>query len=192
MKILKRMSRIKGVMKLDRETALLEAILFLEGEPVEIRQLVTYSKLSQDVVEHSLTQLKERYAGEDSGLELIEVGGGWQLVPKAELWDYLKERYGKRNDNKLSKAALETLSIIAYSQPITRGEVESIRGVSADGMFKLLLSRNLIRVVGKKDVPGKPSQYGTTKDFLKLFRLKSISDLPKLDDLNKDRFELNG
>lgn len=179
-------------MKLDRETAIIEAILFLEGDPVETKQLVKFSNLSQEVVEHSLDQLRQRYAGEDSGLELVEVGGGWQLVPKAELWEFLKERYGKRNDSKLSRAALETLSIIAYSQPITRSEIENIRGVSADGMIKLLQSRQLVKPVGKKDVPGKPVQYGTTREFLKLFRLKSISDLPRLDDLNKDRFELNG
>ncbi len=179
-------------MKLDRETALIEAILFLEGDPIETRQLVKFSNLSQEVVEHSIHQLCERYAGDDSGLELVEVSGGWQLVPKPELWEYLKERYGKRNDNKLSRAALETLSIIAYSQPITRAEIENIRGVSADGMIKLLQSKLLVKPVGKKEVPGKPTQYGTTKEFLKLFRLKSISELPRLDDLNKDRFELNG
>ncbi|ADK81175.1 SMC-Scp complex subunit ScpB [Sediminispirochaeta smaragdinae] len=179
-------------MKLDRETALIEAILFLEGDPINTKQLVKFSNLSLEVVEHALTQLHERYASEDSGIELVEVGGGWQLVPKAELWDYLKDRYGKHNDNKLSRAALETLSIIAYSQPITRGEIENIRGVSADSMIKLLQNRGLVKGIGKKDVPGKPTQYGTTKEFLKLFRLKSISDLPKLDDINRDRFELNG
>ena len=85
---------------------------------------------------------------------------------------------------------METLSIIAYSQPITRGEIEAIRGVSADNMIRLLAERNLIKEVGKKDIPGKPSQYGTTKDFLKFFRLNSIADLPKLDETESERFEL--
>ena len=84
---------------------------------------------------------------------------------------------------------METLSIIAYSQPITRQEIESIRGVSADGMIKLLAERQLIREVGKKEAPGRPVQYGTTKDFLKLFRLASIADLPKMDELDQERFE---
>jgi segregation and condensation protein B len=136
--------------------------------------------------------LKERYAQADSGVELSKIGGGFLIAPKKEYWEMLKERYGKKNEAKLSKAALETLSIIAYSQPITRGEIEAIRGVSADNMMRLLLERELIREVGKKDVPGKPVQYGTTKEFLKFFRLESIADLPKLDESESERFELNG
>jgi segregation and condensation protein B len=137
-----------------------------------------------------IERLQERYADEAHGLELVQISGGWTLCPKKELWESLKEKYGKKNDNKLSRAAMETLSIIAYSQPITRGEIEAIRGVSADNMIRLLVERNLIKEVGKKDIPGKPVQFGTTKEFLKLFRLNSISDLPKLDETESDRFEL--
>jgi segregation and condensation protein B len=125
-------------------------------------------------------------------VELSNIGGGYLIGPKKEYWESLKERYGKKNDAKLSKAAMETLSIIAYSQPITRGEIEAIRGVSADHMMRLLLERDLIKEVGKKDSPGKPIQYGTTKEFLKFFRLESIADLPKLDESERERFELNG
>ncbi|MDR3343000.1 MAG: SMC-Scp complex subunit ScpB, partial [Treponema sp.] len=128
----------------------------------------------------------------DSGVELCRIGGGVMISPKKEYWDNLKDRYGKKNDSKLSKAALETLSIIAYSQPITRSEIEAIRGVSADNMIRLLLERELIRETGKKDIPGKPVQFGTTKEFLKLFRLDSIADLPKLNESEADRFELEG
>jgi segregation and condensation protein B len=85
---------------------------------------------------------------------------------------------------------METLSIIAYQQPVTKAEIEAIRGVSADNMVRLLLDRNLIKEVGKKDIPGKPVQYGTTKEFLKFFRLQSIADLPKLDETENERFEL--
>ena len=112
------------------------------------------------------------------------------LVPKKELWESLKDRYGRKNEQKLSRAALETLSIIAYSQPVTRAEVESIRGVAADNMIRFLLERNLVKEVGKKDAPGKPVQYGTTKEFLKFFRLGSIAELPRLGELERDRFEL--
>jgi len=87
---------------------------------------------------------------------------------------------------------METLSIVAYSQPITRAEIESIRGVSSDNMIRLLVSRNLVQEVGRKDAPGRPVQYGTTQDFLKVFRLSSIADLPKLDELDTERFELDG
>jgi len=177
---------------LEKETALIEAILYLESDAVEENQLARLSGLSRDVVERALEALEEKYGQDDSGLELARIGGGIVIAPKKEYWEALKERYGKKNDSKLSKAALETLSIIAYSQPITRGEIEAIRGVSADNMIRLLLERELVREVGKKDVPGKPVQFGTTKEFLKFFRLDSIADLPKLDESENDRFELNG
>lgn len=178
--------------QLDKETALIEAILYLENEPIEESTLARISGFSKEVVEKTLELLQERYNRNDSGVELSRIGGGVLIAPKKEYWDVLRDRYGKKNDAKLSKAALETLSIIAYSQPITRGEIEAIRGVSADTMIRLLLDRGLIKEVGKKDIPGKPIQYGTTKEFLKFFRLESIADLPKLDESERDRFELNG
>ena len=178
--------------RLEKETALIEAILYLEADPLDENTLVRISGLSKDVVEKTLEELDHKYAQEDSGVELSRIGGGIMISPKKEYWDALKERYGKKNESKLSRAALETLSIIAYSQPITRGEIEAIRGVSADNMIRLLVERNLIREVGKKDIPGKPIQFGTTKEFLKFFRLESIADLPKLNENELDRFELNG
>ncbi|RKX78496.1 MAG: SMC-Scp complex subunit ScpB [Spirochaetes bacterium] len=179
-------------MDLNNETALIDAILFLEAEPVESKTLSRISGLSVDVVLACLDRIKEKYDQEDHGVELIEISEGFLLSPKKELWEKLKWRYGKRKEARLSRAALETLSIIAYSQPITKSEIENIRGVSADGMIRLLLEKNFIKEVGRKDVPGKPVQYGTTKDFLKIFRLRSIADLPKLEDIEKERFELNG
>jgi segregation and condensation protein B len=179
-------------MNLENEIALIEAILFLESEPLELNTLVKISGLPKEAVLQGIEKLIDKYQEKDHGIELTEIGNGFLLAPKEELWNYLKDKYGKKNDNKLSKAGLETLSIIAYSQPITRAEIENIRGVSADGMIRQLLGRNFIKEVGRKDVPGKPVQYGTTKEFLKSFRLKSIADLPKLDELEADRFELNG
>jgi segregation and condensation protein B len=175
---------------MEKETALVEAILYLETEPVDAASLVRISGLSAEVIEQVIEILKDRYSSDDHGVELVQISGGWTLSPKRELWESLKDRYGKKNDNRLSRAAMETLSIIAYSQPITRAEIEAIRGVSADNMIRLLAERNLIKEVGKKDIPGKPVQFGTTKDFLKLFRLNSIADLPKLDETESDRFEL--
>jgi segregation and condensation protein B len=178
--------------KLDNEAALIEAILFLESDPLDEANISRISGLSKDVVEATLESLKEKLSAASSGLELAKISDGWILSPKAELWELLRERYGKKNDHKLSRAALETLSIIAYSQPVTRAEVESIRGVAADTMIRLLLEKGFIKEGGKKDVPGKPVQYGTSKDFLKFFRLGSIADLPKLDELEQERFELGG
>lgn len=176
--------------KMEKETALIEAILYLETEPIDEASMIRISGLSKEVLEQVLEILKDRYSREDHGVELVQISGGWTLSPKKDLWESLKDRYGRKNDNRLSRAAMETLSIIAYSQPITRAEIEAIRGVSADNMIRLLAERNLIKEVGKKDIPGKPIQFGTTKDFLKVFRLNSIADLPKLDESESDRFEL--
>ena len=175
-----------------KEAALLEAILFLEGEPLDEPSLSRISGLSREVVEKALEKLQARYAAEDSGLKLSRLGGGFVISPKKEYWDDLKTRYGKKNESRLSRAAMETLSIIAYSQPVTRSEVEAIRGVQADNMIRLLLEKSLIKEMGKKDVPGKPVQYGTTREFLKIFHLGSIADLPKLDESEAERFELEG
>ena len=179
-------------LELTKQAALIEAILYLEGEPIDEAGLSRISGLSQDAVEKALENLGARYQLEDSGLELSRIGGGITIAPKKTYWDILREKYGKKNESRLSRAAMETLSIIAYSQPVTRAEVESIRGVQADNMIRLLLEKDLIREMGKKDVPGKPVQYGTTREFLKIFRLGSIADLPKLDESEAERFELEG
>lgn len=176
-------------MELTREAALIEAVLLLENDPVEPRKLAVITGLAIEAVQEAITLLQSALESDGHGLEIVEIGGGYSFAPRKGLWEQLRERYGKSAENRLSKAALETLAIIAYSQPITRAEIESIRGVQADGMIKLLASRNFIREVGKKDVPGKPIQFGTTREFLKAFRLSTISDLPKLDGLERERFE---
>ena len=176
-------------MELSKEAALVEAVLLLESDPVELRKLASITALPQEAALEAIAQLRAALESDGHGLEIVEIGGGFAFAPRKDLWDQLRERYGKTAENRLSKAALETIAIVAYSQPITRAEIESIRGVAADGMIKLLLSRNFIREVGKKDVPGKPVQYGTTREFLKAFRLNTISDLPKLDGLERERFE---
>jgi segregation and condensation protein B len=158
---------------------------------VDEKTLCRITDLPKDAVDAALAALRETYSRTEHGIELLMLGGGYMFAPKKELWEYLKGRYGRKNDSRLSRAALETLSIIAYSQPITRGEIENLRGVAADNMIRLLLARNLIRETGKKDAPGKPAQYGTTKEFLKLFRLASIADLPKLEEEDRERFTPN-
>jgi segregation and condensation protein B len=175
--------------RLEKEAALIETVLFLESDPMDEAALARATGLGVEVVEKALEQLAETFRENVHGLEPIRSGGGWILAPKLELWESLKDRYGKKADSRLSRAALETLSIVAYSQPITRPEIEAIRGVSADGMIRFLLERGLIKEMGKKDAPGRPVQYGTTKEFLKYFRLGSIADLPKLDDLERERFD---
>jgi segregation and condensation protein B len=173
---------------LEYRAALISAILFLESEPIDEAGLARLSGLSREEVDEALRRLSVEHEGQVHGFLPIRSGGGWIFAPKMELWEKLKDNYGKKNEAKLSKAAMETLSIVAYSQPITRAEIEAIRGVSADGMIRYLLSRGLVREVGKKDVPGKPMQYGTTLEFLKYFKLGSIADLPPLSEIEKDRF----
>ncbi len=179
-------------MNLNNEAALVEAVLFLESDPVDTATLAKICVLTDDMVLASIAELQGRYEESGSGLAINEIAGGFLLIPRSDLWQRLKSRYGKKNETNLSRAALETLSVIAYSQPVTRSEIENIRGVSPDGMIKLLLSKGFVKVVGKKDIPGRPSQYGTTADFLKVFRLASIADLPRLDELNEERFQIDG
>ena len=175
---------------MEKETALVEAILYLEGEPLDDAAISKIAGLSVDVVKECIKNLKDSYSEGSSGIEITQMMAGWIITPKKEFWDALKDRYGKKNENRLSRAAMETLSIIAYSQPITRAEIEAIRGVSADTMIRLLVEKELIKEVGKKDIPGKPVQFGTTKEFLKVFGLNSIADLPKMDETEQERFEL--
>ena len=171
------------------KTAIIEAILFFESDPIELKTLEKITNFSRDTVLKSLESIKLELQRECHGIELVEVGGGYCFAPKKSLWVLLRQRYGKKNGRKLSRAAIETLAIIAYSQPITKAEIESMRGVAADGMIRQLLDNKLVRVTGKKDSPGRPVQYGTSKDFLIRFNLKSIADLPRLDELEQDRFE---
>ncbi len=172
------------------EPALVEAILFLETEPVELEKLVRLSRLNKEVVEEALNRLREKYSSQESGIDLAQTPAGYFLVPKSDLAESLREHYGKKPDDKLSKAALETLSIIAYAQPITKAEVESIRGVNCAAVIKQLAEKEVIEEVGRKETVGKPVQFGTTKKFLQLFRLNSIADLPRLEGAERDRFEL--
>ena len=178
------------VLSFEEQAALVETVLFLESESKTSSQLAAITKLPTVAVDECIAYLREKYAHDDSGIELSSVQEGWILTPKRQLFDLVRERYGRKNAGRLSRAAMETLSIIAYSQPVTRAEIESIRHVNADGMMRLLLDRKLVKEVGKKDIPGKPVMYGTTKEFLEFFNLKSIADLPELDEKESERFEL--
>jgi len=179
----------KGI---EKETALVEAILLMEGEAIDEGGIARIGGLSKETVSAALENLSERYTADDCGLEISRIGGGIMISAKREYWENLRERYGKKSEGKISRAAMETLSIVAYQQPVTRTEIEKIRGVSADNMIRLLIEKGLVREAGKKDIPGRPVMYGTTKEFLKLFHLNSIADLPKLNEYDVDKFELEG
>lgn len=179
-------------MMLDNEMALIESILFLESDPISLKSLAKITGITMETIEELIKKFSDDLQkDEHRGLELAWLEDAVYLVPKKMYWEQLKDRYGKKQDKRLSKAAMETLSIIAYSQPITRVEIDNIRGVSSDGMIRLLLHKELITEVGKKDVPGRPSQFGTTKHFLQVFGISSIADLPRLSELESRKFELN-
>ena len=185
-------TKVDKKLKIENESGLIEAILYLEMDPIDITALSHRSGLSRDMVKKALEYLEVKYQEDHSGVELSRIGGGVMLSTKQQYWDILKPHYGKKNELRFSKATLETLSIIAYSQPVTRSEIETIRGVQAvDTVMRFLLEKDLIRAMGKKDVPGKPIQYGTTRAFLRFFQLNSIADLPKLSESEAARFELD-
>ena len=162
---------------LSTEARLAEVILFLENEPLSLERLMRMTSLSEEGAKAALEEVKEHYARFLHGLDLVESQGVYQFLPSADLHD------------KLRSAALETLSIVAYSQPITRREIDNIRGVASDTIIRLLREREYIKVVGRKDVPGHPCLYGTSRKFLFEFNLSSISALPKLSDIDRQRFE---
>ncbi len=175
--------------RLSSEAQLIETVLYLENEPVEIKKISRVTELLEDDVLQALAELRNHYSESIHGIELSELAGGYCFMPKELHWPQLKKHYGRKIDSRLTRSALETISIIAYSQPITRKEIENIRGVSSDTILRMLLDREYIRIVGKKDVLGRPYLFGTTRKFLEDFNLSSIADLPKLSDLDRERFD---
>jgi segregation and condensation protein B len=171
------------------DARLVEVILFLENEPVSLDRLSKMTGLKAERVEKALSEIKEVYAQHMHGLDLTESHGSYHFLPSGDLHERLRSCYGRRVDRRLSRAAMETLSIVAYSQPITRREIENIRGVNSDSIIRLLREREYIKVIGRKDVVGHPCLYGTSRKFLFEFNLESISALPKLSEIDRERFE---
>ncbi len=174
---------------LSADARLVEVILFLENEPVSLERLKRMTNLHEERLLAALAELKEFFGRHMHGMDVSESHGSYHFLPSADLHEQLRAVYGRRVDRRLSRAALETLSIIAYSQPVTRREIENIRGVSSDSIIRLLREREYIKVVGRKDVVGHPILYGTSRKFLFEFNLESISSLPKLSEIDQERFE---
>ncbi|MFA5698147.1 MAG: SMC-Scp complex subunit ScpB [Sphaerochaeta sp.] len=176
---------------LSDDARLLEVILFLENEPVSVEKLAKMTDLQEEVITAALAEIEEYYDTYRHGMSLFENHGAFQFLPSSDLHERLRSCYGRRVDRRLSRAAMETLSIVAYSQPITRREIDNIRGVSSDSIIRLLRDREYIKVVGRKDVPGHPCLYGTSRKFLFEFNLNSIAALPKLSEIDQERFEVS-
>jgi segregation and condensation protein B len=164
----------------------LEALLFVSGGPLSADRLAgVFEETTAEQVAEQLRALGRDYEERGSGIMLAEVAGGWQLVTRPENAAWIRKFRSVKVSAKLSRPALETLAIVAYRQPITRAEVESVRGVNIGGIMRNLMERRLVKIVGKKDVPGKPLMYGTTPEFLQYFGLKDLSALPTLKEFQE-------
>ena len=166
-----------------------EAILFLENMPISLKELSKKTELSIENIQQIIHDLNECYETHKHSFFILENSDTYLLAITKAYSKELASLYKVKNTQKLSKSLLETLSIIAYSQPITRSEIETLRGVNSDSAIKLLLNQNLVTILGKKAIPGSPNQYGTTGMFLKTFGLKSIKNLPKLSEGYLKKFE---
>ena len=166
--------------------AILEAVLFVSPEPVPIARLVSIlGTVSKAEVVQALGILTHDLDQDGRGIQLVQVAGGYRLVTKQEYGPWLKRMDKAKAAQKLSRSALESLAIIAYKQPLVRSEIEEIRGVETSGVLRTLCERKLVRIVGRKDVPGRPIMYGTTKFFLEHFGLQDLSQLPPLREFKE-------
>ena len=167
-------------MEINKTKSVIEAILFAAGREVTKKEIMLQLEMPEGMLEQIITKMQEEYKNEDRGIELISIDGAYQLCTKKNLHEYIYPILDKRAKPKISNAAMETLSIIAYNPRITRAEIEAIRGVNVDGCIYKLLEYGLIEEAGKSDLPGKPMTYKTSKEFLKMFGYNSLNDLPEL------------
>ena len=165
----------------------IEAILFSSDEPLLISKLVDVlgGSVKKEDVTYVIDELKAEYEANGKGFQIEEIAGGYQILSRPEFYDHISKLLKKSKDKKISNASLETLAIIAYKQPILRVDIEAIRGVQAGQMIRTLIDMGLVKITGRSNEIGHPLLYGTTKRFLHHFGLKSIKDLPELDDKTK-------
>ena len=168
---------------------LLEAILFLSNEPVPLSFFVQNFSVDSTQIKILLDSLIDEYEDRDGGIKLEEIAKGYQFVTNSRYADQLRRVIGAKKREGLTRSMLETLSIIAYKQPIVLAEIDELRGVSSRMMVVKLIERNLVKPVGRKELPGRPLAYGTTNEFLRFFGLNKLSDLPKLSEIKE--FSLN-
>jgi len=170
-------------MELSQLKAVIEALVFAAPDPLTPRML--YRLLNDEPKEDVLAALKALQADyvERGGLHMAEVAGGFQITTRPEYHEWVRRLFHDRSSNKLSAASLESLSVIAYKQPVTAAEIGEIRSVNTSGVLSTLLERHLIKIVGRKNVIGRPFLYGTTKEFLIRFGLNDLNDLPKIEDM---------
>lgn len=176
-------------MDLEKAEAIIEAMLFSTGAVVTTKDIMNVLEIGSADIEKIMQKMKTKYDSVNSGIELIKVEDGYQLCTKKELYEYIYPLFDNRTKPAISNAALETLSIIAYNPKITRSEIEAIRGVNSDGTIYKLLEYDLIEDAGKLDAPGRPTTYKVTQNFLKMFGISSLDELPELPRYKLDENE---
>lgn len=165
--------------------SILESLLLVNERPIESKELAGILSVDKKEIEKNLEELATEYEARKAGICIIKVAGGYQMCSHPNNEEWVKKMYQEKNKQRLSIASLETVAIIAYKQPITRTEIEGIRGVNVDGVVRHLLELGLIKEAGRKPVPGRPFLYVTTRKFLEYFGLNSLEDLPKLEEFSK-------
>ena len=162
--------------------AVVEALIFVADEPITSKLLAEVLEEDRDAVEAAVAELQKEYEARESGLQIREIAGGWQIATRTELHEDVRKFLKTRPSAKLSLASLETLAVIAYKQPVTVPEILEIRGVQSASAIKTLLEKRLIVTKGHKETVGRPMQYGTSKEFLIQFGLKDLTELPSIED----------
>ena len=161
----------------------IESMMFVWGEPLNIKDMADVFNVDKEEVYRCCKELQEEYEQEGRGIVIREVNKSFQFVTRKENLDYIERLCTPVKRRKLSQSALETLAIVAYRQPVTKGEIEAIRGIRCDRVMDGLISKNLIAPVGRSDAVGRPILYGTTDEFLRRFEFKSLKDLPEIEDV---------
>lgn len=169
--------------------AIVEAILFTMGESVELERIAKTLELDTERTKKIIEHLMQRYEDDGVGVKIMELDGSYQMCTKGEMYEYLVKIAKQPKKHVLTDVLLETLSIIAYKQPITKVEVEGIRGVSCDYAINKLLEYDLIKELGRKDAPGRPILFGTTEQFLRSFGVKNLTELPSINTVQVEEFK---
>ena len=176
-------------MNFSKEQSIIEAMLFSTGREVNVKEIMNVLEIGAEDIDKIVQNIKIKYNVPESGIEVISVENGYQMCTKKELYEYIAPLFDNRSKPSISSAALETLSIIAYNPKITRAEIEAIRGVSSDGTIYKLLEFDLIEEAGRMDAPGRPTMYKVTNNFMKMFGISCLDELPDLPKYKLDENE---
>ena len=180
---------ITEVSNKSRYFSVIESLLFVSGEALHIKDISSILECSEEYTARLLEELREKYEDDQRGIILININKEYMLVTKSENSDFVQKLLKTNSRQALSRASLETLAIIVYRQPITRIEIDEIRGVKSDKAVQTLLEKNLIKEGGKKKVPGRPVMFVTTEEFLRYFGLQSLNQMPSLEEFIKEELE---